>query len=124
MHHVSSLAQLLKGINQEAYIDQLLQQCKLDDDAVCTKQTPYRSGLPVDNVPHVEMEEPRQKQKQLEHTMRSLVGSLNWLSLATQPDVMTLTNMLAQYQHKPSPGHHDAAKHAIKYLKGTKTLGI
>ena len=55
--------------------------------------------------------------KELEATMRSLVGCLNWLSVATRPDIMTITNMLAQYQHSPSPGHLDAAKHVIKYFK-------
>ena len=32
--------------------------------------------------------------------------------------------MIAKYSANPSPGHIDAAKHVIKYLKGTKDLGI
>ena len=32
--------------------------------------------------------------------------------------------MLAQYQHFPSPGHLNAAKYALWYLKGTKSKGI
>ena len=56
--------------------------------------------------------------------MRSYVGSLLWLSLGTRPDLATITNILAKYQANLSAKHIAAAKYAIKYLKGTKNLGI
>eukprot|EP00558_Chaetoceros_sp_UNC1202_P008860 CAMPEP_0197252668 /NCGR_PEP_ID=MMETSP1429-20130617/62281_1 /TAXON_ID=49237 /ORGANISM="Chaetoceros sp., Strain UNC1202" /LENGTH=60 /DNA_ID=CAMNT_0042715111 /DNA_START=83 /DNA_END=262 /DNA_ORIENTATION=+ len=32
--------------------------------------------------------------------------------------------MLAKYQSQPSKGHIDAARHVVRYLKGTKSMGI
>lgn len=53
-----------------------------------------------------------------------LVGSLNWLSTSTQPDIAPITNMLAQYSNQASKGHIHAAKWVIRYLKGTKDIGV
>jgi hypothetical protein len=53
-----------------------------------------------------------------------LVGSLNWLSVSTRPDIATITNMLAKYCCNPSKGHIDAALRVVKYLKGTRNLAI
>ena len=109
-------------MSQEAYIDQLLQTHNLIDDAINTKQTPYCSGYPVDAIPTTSST--TKENLHLQSKLRSIVGSMNWLSLATRPDIMTITNMLAQYQHKATYGHIEAAKYALKYLKGTKQLGI
>jgi hypothetical protein len=49
---------------------------------------------------------------------------LNWLSLTTSPDLSTVISLLAQHQSTPSPGHLDVALYIVKYLSGTKTLGI
>ena len=56
--------------------------------------------------------------------MRSLVGSLNWLSQGTRPDLATIASMLAKYQNSPTSAHAEAAKYAIRYVKQTKHLGI
>ena len=53
-----------------------------------------------------------------------MVGSLLWLSQATRPDLATVVSLLAQHQVNPSMQHIKAAKHAIKYVSGTKTRGI
>jgi hypothetical protein len=67
---------------------------------------------------------PPEKRMELETKLRTIIGSLNWISTQTRPDIATITNILAQYQSNPSPGHIDAAKHVLRYLKGTKNLGI
>ena len=56
--------------------------------------------------------------------MRQLVGSLNWLSQGTRPDLSTITSMLARYQNSPTQKHIDAARYAIRYVKQTRHLGI
>ena len=67
---------------------------------------------------------PNMEQEKLNKTLQELVGSLNWLSTQTRPDIATITNILAQYNTECSPGHIEAAKYAIQYLKGTPNLGI
>lgn len=42
----------------------------------------------------------------------------------TRPDLSTIVSLLAQHQNTPSNGHLEAAKHVVKYLAGTKNLGI
>jgi hypothetical protein len=56
--------------------------------------------------------------------MQVLIGCLTWLSLSTRPDIATITNLLAQYTVKATQSHINAAKRVIRYLKGTKSLGI
>ena len=85
--------------------------------------TPYRSGHPVDSVPHNDSITNQERLK-LSSELRSMVGSLLWLSQGTRPDLSTIVSMLAQYQANPSYGHIRAAKHAIKYVKGTVSKGI
>ena len=109
-------------MSQEAFADQLISNSGLDNDSASSKPTPFRSGLPVDSIPHIKL--PPEQSSNLKQQLQSYVGSLNWFAQATCPDLAVVTNLLAQQQNKPSPGHIAAAKHVVKYLKGTKSLGI
>jgi deoxyuridine 5'-triphosphate nucleotidohydrolase len=109
-------------MSQEAFVDSLVQSANLDGDGVTEPRTPYRIGYPVDKIPDETYEE--QTQIKMTHLYRVLIGSLNWLSVSTRPDISTITNMLAKYSNNPSKGHIDQAKRVIKYLKGTKSKGI
>jgi deoxyuridine 5'-triphosphate nucleotidohydrolase len=114
--HVSIL------LSQEAFIETLTTLAGLDGDGVNEPRTPYRSGFPVDKIPEEQYEE--HTQHKMNHLLRVLVGSLNWLALSTRPDIATITNMLAKYSNNASKGHIEQAKRVIKYLKGTKAMGI
>ena len=105
-------------MSQTAFIDSLVHHSNLS--STNSVNTPYRSGYPVDTIP--EPTSPSSPQQILQ--MRQLLGSLQWLSQCTRPDIATITNLLAQYQSNPSQQHIDAAKRVIKYLKGTSTMGI
>ncbi|CAK9804031.1 Retrovirus-related Pol polyprotein from transposon TNT 1-94 [Anthophora plagiata] len=50
---------------------------------------------------------------------RELVGTLIYLSNATRPDVAHAANVLSQFNENPSNYHWKAAKHVLRYLKGT-----
>jgi hypothetical protein len=63
-------------------------------------------------------------QLELKTKLGTIIGSLNWISTQTWPDIATITNILAQYQSCPSLGHIDVAKHTLCYLKGTCNLSI
>ena len=109
-------------LSQQAFAESLIAQMELDGPEIGDKPTPYRSGHPVDAIPHKNMT--TEQRAPLIRQMRTLVGSLLWLSQATRPDLSTITNMLAKYSSNPSPGHISAAKYVIKYIKGTKSRGI
>jgi Reverse transcriptase (RNA-dependent DNA polymerase). len=109
-------------LSQEADVYQLLQDTKMHTSTTVTKPTPYQSGHPVDSVPHADISS--QQRIEIETQLCTILGSLNWLSTQTRPDIATITNLIAQYQSEPSPGHLEAAKYILRYLKGTAELGI
>ena len=107
-------------LNQQAFAEQMISANKLEH-ANPTK-TPYSSGHPVDSVAHCKI--PTTERANLASELRSIVGSLLWLSQGTRPDLSTIVSMLAKYQSNPSYGHIRAAKHVICYVKGTVSKGI
>ena len=110
-------------MSQEAFSESLISQNGLSHISTKVNMTPYKSGFPVDSIqpdPNID----KTKQQELETKYRSMVGSLLWLSQGTRPDLATITNMLAKYQNRPTPKHIESAKYAIKYVKGSKALGI
>lgn len=84
--------------------------------------TPYRSGIPIDSIPTENLLSTQWDALLLQY--QSLVESLNWLAHTTHPELLMVVSLLAQHQNNPSNGHLEAAKHVVKYLTGTKTLGI
>ena len=55
---------------------------------------------------------------------RSAIGSLMYAAIATRPDIAYAVNSLSQFNVKPSQVHWNAVKHILRYLQGTKSLGI
>ena len=109
-------------LSQGAFVDNLAFSTGLDPAYKTAPKTSYRSGLPIDSIPSVEMSS--SDRDKLKLTMQQLMGSLQWLSHCTRPDISTATSILSKYQNSPSPGHIKAAKHIIRYLKGTSSYGI
>jgi len=106
----------------QSFAENLIDSLHFDFIQPSMYTTPYRSGFPVDTIPHVEMSSPDRDAFRLQY--QSIVGSLNWLAHTTHPDLSTIVSMLAQHQCNPSPGHLEAAHYVVRYLAGTKGLGI
>jgi Reverse transcriptase (RNA-dependent DNA polymerase) len=49
----------------------------------------------------------------------SVVGSLMYLALTTRPDIAYAAGVLARFNSNPGLAHWQAAKHVLRYLKGT-----
>ena len=68
-----------------------------------------------------------EKDKMATRPYRELVGALAWLALGTRPDIAFATSSLTHFSHNPGHAHWEAAKHILRYLKGTRgwrlTLG-
>ena len=118
---INDTSHLRVHLSQTAFTDHLVELARLSDSSKPVI-TPYRSGYPVDAIIKPQ---PSPKDKHiLQFQMRQLVGSLNWLSQGTRPDLSTITSMLAKYQNSPTATHVEAAKYAIRYAKQTHNLGI
>ena len=49
----------------------------------------------------------------------SVVGSLMYLAVTTRPDIAYAAGAPARFNSNPGPAHCQAAKHVLRYLKGT-----
>ncbi|MBW0492054.1 hypothetical protein O181_031769 [Austropuccinia psidii MF-1] len=58
----------------------------------------------------------------LQINFRSAIGSINYLSSATRPDLSFAVSRLSQYLKKPGIQHWRALLHVLKYLGGTMVL--
>ena len=114
---------LTVNLNQEAFIDNILEIASIDPNTSSHPPTPYQSGLPVDAIVDDPPSDPAIASP-LEYKYQCIFGCINWLSTSTRPEISTITNMLAQYQSKVSHQHLKAARYAVHYLSGTRTRGI
>jgi hypothetical protein len=120
-HHLDD-GNLSVTLTQQSFIENMLDTYGYSGIMTSTFTTPYISGFSIDSIPSTSMTASNQDKLRLQY--QSLVGSLNWLAHTTHPDLSTVVSLLAQHQSTPSPGHLDAALYVVKYLSGTKTLGI
>jgi hypothetical protein len=70
------------------------------------------------------MDSPEEVDPKLQSMYRAIVGSLMYLYQWTRPDLGFAVTFLSRYLHKPGEKHMLAAKHVLRYLKGTIDLGI
>jgi len=110
------------SLTQQSFAETLIESLGFDTLNASSFASPYRSNLPVDSI--LDDDLPVEQRDALRLQYQSLVGSLNWLAHTTRPHLSTIVSLLAQHQSNPSTGHLEAAKHVVKYLAGTKTLGI
>jgi Reverse transcriptase (RNA-dependent DNA polymerase) len=55
---------------------------------------------------------------------RELIGTLNYLSITTRPDISFAVSSLSRYLDSPTLRHWQAGLRVARYLKGTRELGI
>ena len=54
----------------------------------------------------------------------SIVGSLNYLATCTRPDIANGVSILSRFLRAPRTVHWDAAIYLLRYLGGTRDLGL
>ena len=102
-------------ISQPLHIDSILRKYKMEEaNPVSTpldpniKLTPSKDGASPERS----------------NDYASLIGSLQYLAVATRPDIAYAVNRLAACTANPSFEHYGAAKRLLRYIKGTRSLGI
>jgi hypothetical protein len=101
-------------ISQPGYIDALVGKLGLEHAHTAKAPT---SG---------ELLKPRSGEETQIDTVSYLevVGSLNWCAVATRPDISFAVSHLASFSTDPCQRHMNAAKNVVRYLKGTRDVGI
>ncbi|MBW0460452.1 hypothetical protein O181_000167 [Austropuccinia psidii MF-1] len=105
-------------INQTHYIEELLKKYNMEDCK--TTSTSMQSNIKLEPSKDEEAKE----FKKLNLDYRASVGSLNYLTQCTQPDISYVVGHLSQFLEKPNITHWNCFKRILRYLKGTKDLGI
>jgi Reverse transcriptase (RNA-dependent DNA polymerase)/Integrase core domain len=107
-------------ISQQAYTERVLTQFDLLECKTQPLPLPHRGELerPKDGS------DPQPLSDRDKTLYQSIVGSLIYAAALTRMDLMHATAILAKYSAKPMHHHLQAAKHALRYLAGTRDLGL
>lgn len=87
------------SLTQQSFAENLIDSVNYSTASVSSYVTPYRSGLPIDSVPSIQLSSSDQDKLRLNY--QSLVGSPNWLAHTTHSDLSTVVSLLAQHQLNP-----------------------
>jgi hypothetical protein len=114
---VSQIDQNTLLLHQTGYAKKVLERFKMTD---CKPvKTPLSRELNLSL-----MDSPDEVDPEIQSEYRAIVGSLMYLYQWTRPDLGFAVTFLSRYLHKPGEKHLHAAKHVLRYLKGTVELGI
>ena len=107
-------------LSQERYIDVVLNKFKLQD--VRAAKTPLSPGckLTKQGCPKT----PSEQTLASRQPYRELVGSWMYLMVCTRPDIAFAISQLSRYNSNHGSEHWNALMHVVRYIKGTKGLGI
>ena len=103
-------------LGQQHYVDKVLS--KFDMAACNPVTTPLPPGFKP--VPATDSEFEMAKQ----YPFAQVVGSLLYLSTITRPDLSYAANTLSRHLSKWNEDHWKAAKHLLRYIKGTRDLKL
>ena len=102
-------------IKQTKYIEAILEKEKMENaNAVST---------PLDPNVKLEPQEP-QDATTINSNYALLTGSLMYAAIGTRPDIAYAVNKLCSFNNNPGMIHWSAAKRVLRYLKGSKDIGI
>jgi transposase InsO family protein len=111
------------SITQEAYIDEILEFVGHPEALTQCVSTPgdySGEGLSKEMCPS--SEDARLDPNEFKYI--ETVGKLLYLMQGSRPDIAYPVTQLAKYTKNPGPKHWEALIRLLRYLKGTKSLGI
>jgi Reverse transcriptase (RNA-dependent DNA polymerase)/Integrase core domain len=104
---------------QEAYVNRMLQQFNLSN---CNPAPNPEVVADLTVLPNGQ--EPIQLNEQDHACYRSLVGALLYAANTTRVDIAHVVGILSRYVAAPANHHLAAAKHCLRYLRGTADFGM
>jgi hypothetical protein len=99
-------------ISQTAYIDMMLAKFRMAD---CKPLLRPMEGI---------LTKMNRKDIKPDSEYMKLVGSLLYVALVTRPDIAFAVQSLGKHLQAASTEHWIAAKHVLRYLKGTREIGL
>ena len=109
-------------IHQSAYIKKILQ--KFNMDKLYPSKTPMVvRSLNMDKDPFRHREEGEELLGP-DVPYLSIIGALMYLANYTRPDIAFVVNLLARHSAAPTKRHLVGAKQILRYLNGTRDIGL
>lgn len=106
------------SLTQDWYILSLLDLFGMTDcKPVCTPFVPDSHLVPATNTEITEFQA-------LGVSYRGIVGCLGYLAQCTRPELAYPCSVLGQFLESPGITHWLAAKHVLRYLSGTRNVGL
>jgi methyl coenzyme M reductase gamma subunit len=102
-------------LDQELYVTKALERYGLQQCRVVS--TPEALGAEYDA--NVKLDEPTERQRYMEIT-----GTLMYAAISTRPDIAHAVHYLASNMQAPMQRHMQAAERVLRYLAGTKDVGL
>ncbi len=110
------------SLSQTAFIDRLITRFNLSD--AHPVDTPMVQGLQI-RRPDKTIPPDADLRDWIERTpYRELIGSLNYIAVATRPDISFAVGRLASVLDCYRPEHWTAGLRVLRYLKGTRSLQL
>jgi len=106
-------------LSQEAYVKRILEQFGMIDSKSVVN--PSKCGdflVPLDKTDVVVLD------KTKHDLYRSIIGALMYAANTTRIDIAHVVGQLSRFAAAPCEHHLDAAKHVLRYLRGTSSLGL
>ena len=107
-------------IDQEQFVLQILDEYGLSECNSAKTPSDPKIHLSKDMCPKND----QQKELAIKRPYPQLVGKLLYLSTCTRPDISFTVRELSRFMSNWGEQHWAAAKHLLRYLKGTKHYGI
>ena len=114
MHITRNRAQRTITLDQELYVTKALERYGLQECKPCS--TPEATG-------HAEAESPALG-KADHHLFQEIVGTEMYAAISCRPDISHAVHSLASAMQAPTEWHLVAAKRVLRYLSGTKEVGL
>jgi hypothetical protein len=106
------------SFTQPQLIDSIIADCGLDKPNAKPRDTPALSTRIV------RRDEDGESWSDEKWKYRLLIGKLNFLEKSTRPDIAYSVHQCARFTANPKLSHAEAVKNIVRYLKGTRTMGI
>ncbi|KAF0711079.1 hypothetical protein AaE_012274, partial [Aphanomyces astaci] len=106
--------------SQYAKFTSILKRFSMENSKPAPTPMEYNLKLSESMCPQNDAE----RQSMVDKPYRSVVGSIMYLMISTRPDLAYVVQQLSQFLSNPGPAHWQAAKRALRYIRGTIDYGL
>ncbi|KAL2251350.1 UNVERIFIED_CONTAM: Retrovirus-related Pol polyprotein from transposon TNT 1-94 [Sesamum indicum] len=107
-------------LNQKSYILSILKRFSMKNSKPISVPLAAHFHLSKNQSPNTNAE----KEKMEKVPYSNVIGSIVFLMVCTRPDIAYAISCLSRYMANPGPPHWEALKWLLRYLHGSKNVGI